>query len=57
MSVVSQPNLQSSAEYLQAASYYPVDEEKHTWYLHIAFDVLFEIGGPVEYLLTILNKL
>ena len=69
--------IQSSAGYLNAASYYPVDDEKHTCesphflsltaahsdsscttgYLHIAFSMLFDVDGPVEELLAILNKL
>ncbi|KAM5537085.1 hypothetical protein V8D89_009231 [Ganoderma adspersum] len=49
--------MKSSTEYLKAADFYPVDDEKHAWYLHMAFDVLSQVGGPVNYLLKILNRL
>ncbi|KAI1797526.1 hypothetical protein LXA43DRAFT_1056655 [Ganoderma leucocontextum] len=50
-------HMKASQEYLAAASHYPIDDEKHAWYLHVAFNVQFEVGGPVSYLLMILNKL
>ncbi|KAM5532752.1 hypothetical protein V8D89_013549 [Ganoderma adspersum] len=50
-------HMQSSSEYLKAASCYPPDDEKHAWYIHIAFTVQNEVGGPVPYLLMIVNKL
>ncbi|KAI1798214.1 hypothetical protein LXA43DRAFT_1107045 [Ganoderma leucocontextum] len=49
--------MESSTEYLEAANYYPIDDEKHAWYLHMAFNVLSDVGGPMDYLLTILNRL
>ncbi|TBU64671.1 hypothetical protein BD310DRAFT_806101 [Dichomitus squalens] len=49
--------MQSSQAYLKAASYFPIDDEKHAGFLHTAFDVQFDVGGPVNYLLMILDKL
>ncbi|KAM5537059.1 hypothetical protein V8D89_009205 [Ganoderma adspersum] len=57
MAMTNADLLRSSEEYLDAASYYPADDEKHIWYLHVAFGALFDVGGLVKDLLTILNRL
>ena len=73
----------ASIEYLKAADYYPVDDEKHACespisdtficrtsthprlilnnyslgYLHMAFDTPSQMGGHLDHLLMVLNRL
>ncbi|KAH9921453.1 uncharacterized protein B0H18DRAFT_1121418 [Fomitopsis serialis] len=49
--------LEAHVAYLEAAMLYPKDDEKHAWFLHVAFDALRMCGGPFGLALNVTKQM
>ncbi|KAI0793347.1 hypothetical protein C8Q75DRAFT_557071 [Abortiporus biennis] len=57
MEVVFECFTQAAKEYIKAASYFPVDDENHLWYLNYSLDYLYAICTPIREILPIMERI
>ncbi|KAI0735556.1 hypothetical protein C8Q76DRAFT_668229 [Earliella scabrosa] len=44
-------------EYMEAVKLYPMDDERYAWFTYCAFNVHWDAGAPLKYLLAFLDQL